>query len=381
MTRPGNHGVRVTGTEGVGVLRRLRPPPPLLLGGVAVIVAAAVAASIYLIRGAGPPARASANPASRARRSPHTCPLTGLRPSRPGNLHRPAVALKIENYPGAYPDSGLGRADLVFEEPVEGGLTRFVAIYGCSDAAKAGPVRSARPIDPYLVRPITRLEGDAGGDAEDIAALRKGGIVSITGTVRRPGEILAGSAMRRIPRPGLSYEHTLYADTAALRRVGERRFHAPPPAGVLRFARKAPRAPAARRIRVDFEGATVVGYRYRHGRYYRYEGTTPFTSPGGRQLSFANVLVLRCRIGLSRTDVDVLGHGAPILLHPFGSGRAYLFRNGRVIRGMWHRSVLRQPYRFTTPSGKPMALRPGHTIIEVLPDRHSQIHGSLSYGR
>src|SRR5919202_962193 len=76
------------------------------------------------------------------------CPLTGEKPAKTSYLNRPAVGLKIENLPLAYPDSGLNKADIIFEEPVEGGLTRFLAVFHCGDAAKAGPVRSARPIDP-----------------------------------------------------------------------------------------------------------------------------------------------------------------------------------------------------------------------------------------
>jgi hypothetical protein len=267
---------------------------------------------------------------------------------------------------------------MVFEEPVEGGLTRFVAVYQCGDATKAGPVRSACPIDPVLVRPITRLEGDGGGDPGDLEALRRGHVVSITGTVSRSGEIMAGPAMRRVPRPGLPLEHTLYANTAALRKVGEKKYKRPPPDGIFHFSAQPPPGRRVHEITVNYENATIVTYRWRHGRWLRSEGTTPFMTDTGKQLGFQNVLVEKYTINLSKTDVDVLGHGAPIIPHPTGSGRAYLFRNGRIVVGKWRRSSLSQPVRFTSHSGS-MALARGHTIIEVVPNGNGEIQGSVGY--
>ncbi|HEV3471905.1 MAG TPA: DUF3048 domain-containing protein, partial [Actinomycetota bacterium] len=85
------------------------------------------------------------------------CPLTGKEPRRGIDLDRPAVAVKIENSPQARPQHGLENADLVFEEIVEGGITRFMAIYHCGSSKDAGPVRSARFDDPKLARPFTRV--------------------------------------------------------------------------------------------------------------------------------------------------------------------------------------------------------------------------------
>src|SRR5918994_7333194 len=73
---------------------------------------------------------------------PPVCLLTGEDPE--ADLPRPAVAVKIENSPQSRPQAGLGEADVVFEEVVEGGVTRFAAIYHCGSTKKVGPVRSAR---------------------------------------------------------------------------------------------------------------------------------------------------------------------------------------------------------------------------------------------
>ena len=77
--------------------------------------------------------------------APPECPLTGEEPRKEDVIDRPAVAVKIENAPIAYPLSGLEDADLVYEELVEGGVTRFMAIYHCGDTPQAGPDSERAP--------------------------------------------------------------------------------------------------------------------------------------------------------------------------------------------------------------------------------------------
>ena len=65
-------------------------------------------------------------------------------PSRPGP---PALAVKVENAPEARPQASLNDADVVVEEPVEGGYTRFIAIFQCgTPSASARSEACARPI-------------------------------------------------------------------------------------------------------------------------------------------------------------------------------------------------------------------------------------------
>jgi hypothetical protein len=72
-----------------------------------------------------------------------TCPLTGV-PAPGGAVPaRPALGIKIGNYPNDRPSSGLNNANIVFEEPVEGAITRLVAVFQCQSAALVGDLRSA----------------------------------------------------------------------------------------------------------------------------------------------------------------------------------------------------------------------------------------------
>src|SRR5438093_3014474 len=77
--------------------------------------------------------------------------LTGLIVADASVLKRTVLAIKVENSIDARPQSGLGAADIVYEELAEGGITRFIALYQSEDSAKIGPVRSARLVDPQIL--------------------------------------------------------------------------------------------------------------------------------------------------------------------------------------------------------------------------------------
>lgn len=302
---------------------------------------------------------------------PDLC-LGGRRPDAPYLLKRPAVAVKVENAPVAWPLSGLEKAEIVYEELVEGGVTRFMAIYHCNDAPKVGPVRSARVVDPAIMRPYTRILGAAGANAIVQRALDKAHIISIN-------EDQAGSAMTRVLRPGLASEHTLYGNTQALRRLGRARFDKPPPQGIFDYG---PSTVPGRRIKsvtMSFGDITQVVYRWIDGKWRRFEDGAPFLAETGRQIAVDNVLIERHRVNYSKGVVDVAGTPSVEIADTTGSGDAFLLRDHRVIRGKWVRKSKKKPAMFKTLKGKNMVLRPGKTWIELVPTRKGQAKGSVSF--
>src|SRR5437868_4414473 len=93
-------------------------------------------------------------------------PLTGLPDQSGATGARPSIAVKVDNAPEARPQSGLDVADIVYEEVVEGGVTRFIAIFQSTPpggSGLAGPVRSVRPMDPNVLAAYTGLIAYSGG--------------------------------------------------------------------------------------------------------------------------------------------------------------------------------------------------------------------------
>jgi hypothetical protein len=299
------------------------------------------------------------------------CQLTGEKPRRDSLLERPAVAVKIENAPIAYPLSGLEDADIVYEELVEGGVTRFMAIYHCADASKAGPIRSARMVDPAIMTPTTRILAFSGANETVLNNLSEHDIVQIE-------ENAAGDAMQRIPREGLSSEHTLYAHSGAVRKLGRKEFDDPPPTE-FEFGDAGGRGRKAGSITINFSNSTIVSYEWNGERWARSQAGAPFESENHGQIGVDNVIVEEHTVTLSEI-VDVTGTPSVEIRNETGSGRAVLFRDGRAYVGRWNRDSVEDAVSFETKDGEAMALKPGKTWIHLVPDARSEVEGGFEFG-
>src|ERR1700735_4540239 len=116
-----------------------------------------------------------------------TAPLTGLPDATGLSVKRPALTIKIENTPQALPQWGIDQADVVYEEIVNGGITRLAAIFNSHAPSKVGPVRSVRPTDTQVVWPLGGIFAYSGGAAYAVDSIE-------TAPVKLVDESSAGSA-------------------------------------------------------------------------------------------------------------------------------------------------------------------------------------------
>jgi hypothetical protein len=303
---------------------------------------------------------------------PATCPLSGEEPAKGSVLGRPAVAVKVENSSVAYPLRGLQDAEIVYEELVEGGITRFLAMYHCNDAEEAGPIRSARGVDAAIMTPTTYILAFSGANAHVFARLDEAGIIQIE-------ETAAGEAMQRIEN-GLSFEHTLYADTSAVRKIARDQYNEAPPEDVYVFGELEGDYKKATSITVDFSAASQIRYDYSNGQYLRFQAGEAFMDDEGNQIAVDNVLLEIHTVNYSG-DTDVVGTQGTEIADGIGAGKAVLFRDGRIVKGRWSRESLESPVRFVTKDGDTMVLAPGKTWIALLPNDKGEIKGSFSFER
>src|SRR5262249_6047935 len=114
-----------------------------------VVLAGLVTGLVLALRGGGTvkPVSATPSPAAELR-----SPFTG---EPVPSLNR-VLAVKIDNIVNARPQTGLTHADIVYVLPVEGGLSRFLAIFSSGYPRVAGPVRSAREDDLEVLRQFGR---------------------------------------------------------------------------------------------------------------------------------------------------------------------------------------------------------------------------------
>ena len=298
-------------------------------------------------------------PASAPLSPPATCPLTGT--NAPGGeiAPRPALAIKVENHPLARPQAGLNDADIVYEEPVEGGLTRFIAVFQCSASDRVGPVRSGRTTDPSVLRQFGEaIFGYAGGVPIVKREVTQAGLTD-------ENYIVAASAYTR--DDSRAAPHNLYTNTADLRKAAASDAGAPTP--VFSYALElAQKSRKARVMHLPFSGYSDVYWRWsaRDSAWLRWHGTVPHTVEGDQQVSATNVIVQVVRVSAS-SIVDAAGNASPEV-DLVGSGRAYVFRDGRVIVGRWERPSLDDVTHFIAKDGTEIALAPGRTWVELLPD-------------
>ena len=286
-----------------------------------------------------------------------------------GKIDRPAVALKIENSREARPQSGLENADVVYEEVVEGGITRFMALYHCGQSAKAGPVRSARFDDAKIALPFTRVLAYSGSNAFVEKELNKRSMVTLT-------ELNAGDAFFRVPT-GSTDIHSLYANTEKIRSQAPKKADAPGD-GVFEFGELHEGASDARKVTINFNSSNTIEYRWGQGAWWRFEAGEKFVSASGGQISVPNLLVQRVDVDNSKKIVDPAGNPSPDI-ELAGKGKALLFRDGHVTEGVWKVKKEGDAPTFETRSGKSFTFAEGPIWVELVPSGKGQVKGSFSY--
>lgn len=300
-----------------------------------------------------------------------TCPLTGREPVDATDAQRTAVAVKVANDPAAYPLFGIEDADLVVEEPIEGGHTRFLAIYHCRDASPVGPIRSARMLDVFFLRPLTRVLAFSGANRRVMNTLDRARIIQVT-------ELGAPRAFDRIIRPGLGAEHTLYADTQRLRRaIGDRVLR--PPSSSFAFGTLPPGGRSVSRAVIRYGPGTTIVYRARRGSWVRTQNGRVLETQDATPIVVDNVIVLEYELRYLKSVVDVAGNPSVTIADPTAGGRAFLLRDGRVFAGLWRRSARTDPISLLASGGGAMVLRPGTTWIQVVPSATSEVDGRFFF--
>jgi hypothetical protein len=303
-------------------------------------------------------------PTTTARPRPVTFPLTGVPAANPAAASRAALSIKVENTPAARPQAGLDAADLVTEELVEGGITRFLATYQSRDAAAVGPVRSARPVDAALLRQLGGgLFGYAGAAAGEIAPVKASSTAVLVGFEQAP------DAYYRVA--GRPAPHNLYTSTVRLYQAAARLgAHPGAPPALFRFSARPPRGRRVGLVAVPFSPVPdyTAGWRWDgKGRLWdRLQGGRPAVVAGGAPITATNVVVLRVRVGTIPGLVDSLGNPDPNVI-VVGRGACWVLRDGRVAQGTWERPSIGQVTRLVGPGGQIVPLHPGRTWVELEP--------------
>ena len=280
-------------------------------------------------------------------------------------LHSPPLALKIDNAPTALPQQGLQDADIVFEELVEGGLTRFLAIFHSQIPASVGPIRSGRSTDIPLLMPF---DGALFGWSGSNWAFRKLlDTVAITdvGLYRNPSHY-----WRQTERISPS---NLWVRASQLFNKEAHDPHSSEPLWPYELPEETTSGPSReiKGVKVDW-GSTKVEHLWDAARsgWARSQNDDPHVvlDLKGEQHELApeNLIIQFTKYVLTNEE-DVNGARIPLGLVSEGSGTALILKDGGLIEGRWIKANVTVHTDFFDNQGRLIAMSPGSTWVLLAP--------------
>ncbi len=298
---------------------------------------------------------------------PPTSLINGTLLEDPTLVDRQVLAVKIDNHRSARPQSGIESADMVIELMVEE-LTRFITIWHESDSSYLGPIRSARPTDSTLLRAMNEPTFAISGAQDWIYEVLRSKDIHMLGE-GEPGIFRIKG--RRPP-------HNLYVDTNLLRVAADAySYPTDPPGGpIWPFGPMSEYTDVVSQVRIDFSGNIVRWTWDAEGRLW-------LRTVGGNDSTWVDEEGETGRIGvpvLVALYVDQYTARPPGLGQPvpasrtLGSGKAFVFAEGRVSEGTWTRDSEFDWFTLSDPRGETILVPPGRVWVSLVPS-----HRGLTY--
>lgn len=286
--------------------------------------------------------------------------LDGTGTDNPDESNSLVLAVMIDNHPSARPQPGLASARVVYEAPVEGGLTRFMALYAPSDTpSQVGPVRSARPYFIDWASEYHALYLHSGGSPEALGILQKNK-TDITDV----NEFWNGQYFWREPKAPAP--HNLFTNrerwqgfittrsTILPGFIAPWQFAPTPSISISSYALTS--------VSIPFGPGNTVEWRYNSSInvWERYVDGALVIDPTGKAPVAATTVVVQF------TDVKTIDEEGRRAITTVGSGNATVFSGGLMLKGRWSKTAGGRT-RFYTAANNEVVFAPGTIWVEVVP--------------
>ena len=294
-------------------------------------------------------------------------PINGLAAERDGLLDRRAIGVKIDNHPRARPQSGVNDADMVIEIRVEGGLTRFIAVFHDNESDYLGPNRSVRPTDAAVLAPMGAPMAMSGGQpwVQRVFTSRGVGLISTDGSAY-------GFRISAKVAP-----HNLYTNTELARQgADDKEFPNDPPGSLYSIVQWSIPETTADQIVLDWSDNVTAQWDWDGEQYIRtHNGSLhELVDEDGAAAGPIAVDVLVILAGEFFTQFpppeDSDWQAVPVT-ETLGTGQAWVFSRGAVWEGTWERSDYGDPFTLLNPDGTEAGVPAGFSWVSIFPEQRT----------
>ncbi|MGI5962663.1 MAG: DUF3048 domain-containing protein [Lawsonibacter sp.] len=300
---------------------------------------------------------------------PYVNPLTGEGSAVDTGNHRP-IAIMLNNLKKALPQLGVSQADIIYEAPAEGGITRMMGVFqSVEGVGEIGSVRSARDYYVSLALGHDAIFLHAGGSPQAYTAIQKWGVTALD-CVNGPyeGTLYWRDAERK---KNMGLEHSVLTSGETIlellptyKRVTlEHKEGYSYPISFLAEGEVAQGEPA-QRLEVTFSTykTGVFTYDESTGFYQVEEYGQPYVDGNtGEQVAVKNVLVLYTKV--SAIAGDTAGRQS---VKTTGSGDGLLLCDGVVQPIVWSKADHKSPLTYADANGQPVKLGVGKSYVNLV---------------
>lgn len=262
------------------------------------------------------------------------------------------VAVMIDNDVLARPQAGLSKASLVYEVPVEGGMTRYLAIFSNKSEIEAvGPVRSARPYFVVLAEDLNALYLHCGGSPEALDDIKTANIYDLN-------EFYNSSYFWRVNNEEREAPHNILISSSKWQSYLEDLDLSVDKDIAWQFKNEDEHANSATDLNIYFSSNFRALWRYdaENNEYLRY-----FNGLVARD---ENSEIRAKNIIIQYVESEVLDEVGRLRIDLVGGGKALFCTDGECQSITWHKkSNSRTKYYFI--NGEEIKLNPGVSWIEI----------------
>jgi len=300
----------------------------------------------------------------------HHNPLTG-EPMDLGLAQLRPLAIVLNNISGSLPHNGVASADIIYEYPVEGGITRMLAFYqDISGVEMVGSIRSTRLYTVHLAESYDAILVSAGRSAQAQEEIRNLGTPFLN-EVEGPHREVFFRDRGRIPGKRIDNLHAVVTTGERMMQwlpeYDFRQVHDQGYEHKLRFtANGTPQGGSAANnvvVRITSGKSSTFIYDAEAGTYHMNQFNSDFVDANdGSRPGFTNVLIIKTSVSNIQGD-----NSGRLNIATTGSGDGYFINGGRYIEISWSRNDVRSPFVYTKRDGTPLDLGIGKTFVCITP--------------